>query len=309
MRAEGAPDHDIARVAGAQGGVVGRAQLLDLGLSAKAVGRRIHAGRLHPLHRAVYAVGHRAVGEEGRRWAAVLALGDGAVLSHASAASAWDIRRSATGLIHVAVPGRGGRKRRQGVRVHRPGQLRADEITALAGLPSTTPARTLLDLAALGLRGRPLEAALDRAELLRVLDFADLTRLLARYPRRAGSPALAALLSRYVAGTVDTRSVLEELVLELCDAHGLPRPRVNRVVEGRERDFLWPRARLVVEADSYSWHRSPTALNHDRERDVELTLAGYRCLRFTWEQVTRRREYVARAILSGLGRVQPLRGG
>ena len=101
------------------------------------------------------------------------------------------------------------------------------------------------------------------------------------------------MLSRYVAGTVDTRSVLEELVLELCDAHGLPRPQVNCVVEGRVRDFHWPRARLVVEADSYTWHRSPSALDDDRERDVTLTLAGYRCLRFTWEQVTRRRDYVA----------------
>ena len=110
-----------------------------------------------------------------------------------------------------------------------------DEITRLDGLPITTPARTLLDLAATGLRGRRLEAALDRAELLRLLDFADLHRLLARYPGRPGSPALNAILSRYSAGTVNTRSVLEELVVELCDAHGLPRPQVNCVIEGKLR--------------------------------------------------------------------------
>jgi very-short-patch-repair endonuclease len=103
------------------------------------------------------------------------------------------------------------------------------------------------------------------------------------------------VLARYRPG--DTRSELEELVVELCDAHDLPRPLENCVIEGKVRDFYWPHARLVVEADSYSWHRSPSALNDDRERDVALTLAGYRTLRFTWEQVTRRRRYVAAAIL------------
>jgi very-short-patch-repair endonuclease len=112
-------------------------------------------------------------------------------------------------------------------------------------------------------------------------------------------------LSRYVVGAVDTRSELEELVLELCDAHGLPRPHVNSVIEGKVRDFHWPGSRLVVEADSYRWHRSPSALNDDRERDVELTLAGYRSLRFTWEQVTRRRDYVADALRRALLRVDP----
>ena len=87
---------------------------------------------------------------------------------------------------------------------------------------------------------------------------------------------------------------------ELCDGNGLPRPLENCVVEGKVRDFHWPHARLVVEADSYAWHRSPTALNDDRERDVELTLAGYRTLRFTWEHVTRARNYVVRALRRAL---------
>jgi very-short-patch-repair endonuclease len=91
-----------------------------------------------------------------------------------------------------------------------------------------------------------------------------------------------------------------EIVVELCDAYGLPRPIENCVIEGKVRDFYWPHARLVVEADSYSYHRSPSALNDDRERDVELTLAGYRSLRFTWEQVTWRREYVAGALLRSI---------
>jgi very-short-patch-repair endonuclease len=228
----------------------------------------------------------------------VLALGAGALVSHATAAAAYDLRPSGSAVIHVTVPGRGGRKRRTGIRVHRPELLLPDEATTLDGLPITTPARTLLDLAATGLRGRPLEAAIDAAERRRLLDFADLRELLARYPRRPGTPSLKAVLARY--SPVDTRSALEDLIVELCDAHGLPRPQVNRVIEGKVRDFYWPRARLVVEADSYAWHRSPSALDDDRERDVELTLAGYRTLRFTWEQVTRRRRYVVRSLLAGL---------
>ena len=277
-----------------------RAQLGELGLAAKSIDRRVGDGRLHLLHRGVYAVGHRAVGIDGRRWAAVLAAGEGAVLSGDSAADAWDMRRNSSGLVHVTVPGRAGRKRRAGIRVHRPEVLHDDEVTTLHGLPITTPARTLLDLAAGGLRGRPLEAALDRAELLRLIDFAGLHRLLARYPHRSGSPSLQAMLSRYTAGTVNTRSRLEELVLELCDDHGLPRPEVNCSIEGSVRDFYWRRSRLVVEADSYAWHRSPSALNDDRERDVALTLAGYRSLRFTWEQVTRRPDYVREALRAAL---------
>jgi very-short-patch-repair endonuclease len=107
-------------------------------------------------------------------------------------------------------------------------------------------------------------------------------------------------LDRY-RGPGDVRSHLERLIYELCDAEGLPRPLVNTVIEGRVRDFYWPHCRLVVEADSYRWHRSPSALNDDRERDVELTLAGYRVLRFTYEQVTRRRAYVIRALRTALG--------
>jgi very-short-patch-repair endonuclease len=89
-------------------------------------------------------------------------------------------------------------------------------------------------------------------------------------------------------------------MLELCDAHGLPRPLVNTVIEGEVRDFCWPSQRLVVEADSFGWHSSPSALNSDRERDVALTLAGWRSLRFTYAQVTRRRSWVGEAILDAL---------
>jgi very-short-patch-repair endonuclease len=229
----------------------------------------------------------------------VLAYRPEGVLSHRTAAAAWNLTPPSAGSIDVTIR-RNGRRQRPGIRLHQTRSLPADEIAVLDGLPITTPARTLLDLAGGGVRGRLLEAALDRAELLRVLNFAELRALLERYAARPGSPALDAVLSRDEAGTSQTRSKLEELILELCDAHLIPRPAVNAIIEGRERDFCWPSARLVVEADSYAWHRSPSALDADRERDVALVLAGYRVLRFTWDQVTRRPDYVARAIGAAL---------
>lgn len=101
-------------------------------------------------------------------------------------------------------------------------------------------------------------------------------------------------------GTVETLSILEEIALDLCDRHGIPRPLVNAAVQGRRRDFYWPHRRLVVEADSYTWHRSPSALSEDRERDAELTLNAYAVLRFTYEQVTKRRRYVVATLRRAL---------
>jgi Transcriptional regulator, AbiEi antitoxin/Protein of unknown function (DUF559) len=300
MRGQSAPDRAVARLAARQGGVVSHAQLLRLGLSPRAIERRIAAGRLIPLHRGVYAIGHDRVGVDGRRWAAVLALGAEAFLSHASAADALGLRAASSRLVHVTVRGRGGRERRNGIRVHRPRALPDDEVTTLRGLPITTPARTLLDLAGSGLRPKQLESALNQAELDLRLDFAELHELLARYPRRPGTRALKAQLAAY-RGPVDARSRLERLVHALCAANGLARPLVNTVIEGKLRDFCWPQRRLVVEADSYRWHRTPSAFNDDRERDVELTLAGYTVLRFTYEQVTRRPRYVIRALKLALG--------
>ena len=288
-------DHLVAALAGGQGGVVSRQQLFDLGLSADTVDRRVKAGRLHRLHRGVYAVGHRVVGAEGRWHAAVLAAGSGAVLSHASAAAAWDLRRHGARSIDVTVRP-SGRRSRPGLTFHRCFALARDETTTRSGIPITTPARTVLDLSGAGLQGRPLEAVLDRAERIRLLDFAELQRLLRRYPGRPGTPSLQATLSHYTAGEIVTRSELEERFLALCDRFGLPRPNVNTVIEGEEVDFLWPDCALIVEVDGYAWHRSPSAFTSDRERDVQLVLAGYRVLRFTWAQVTGRPNYVARAV-------------
>jgi very-short-patch-repair endonuclease len=299
MRRKFVPDAEIAAIAVRQGGVISHAQLTALGIGASAIDRRVRAGRLHRVFRGVFAVGHPLIRADGRRWAALLACGDGAVVSHRSAADAWGIRASASPTVDITV-GRGGRARRQGIRLHTTHELGADEVTRQAGLPITTPPRTLLDLAATRLPADQLAKALDKAHRLRLIDFAELRTLLARYPRRPGTHSLNAQLSRY-RGAVDTRSELEDLVNKLCDDHDLPSPNINCVVEGKVRDFAWPARRLVVEADSFGFHSSPDALNDDRERDVLLTLAGWTPLRFTYEQVNERPGYVVSAVLRALG--------
>jgi very-short-patch-repair endonuclease len=280
-----APDALIAALADAQHGVVARAQLLVMGLTKTQIDRRIRARRLHAVHRGVYAVGHRVLTVEGRWMAAVLAVGPRAALSHASAAAAWDLRRTSSGVFHVTVAGRGGRERRAGMRVHRCGSLTADDVTTHRGIPVTTPARTIVDLAR-SLKGRRLEQLVDLADQRGLIDFDHL--------RAASSTSLQAVLQNY--SPAPTRSELEERFLRLCDAHGIPRPETNTRIEGIEVDFVWRDRRLIVEVDGYAFHRSPGAFETDRERDVTLTTKGWRILRFTSAQVTRRTAWVAAAI-------------
>ena len=147
MGGQVAKDPVIAALADAQHGVVARSQLLMRGLTSREIERRVEARRLNVVHRGVYAVGHRGLTVEGRWMAAVLAVGPDAALSHVSAAMAWDLRRTASGVIHVTVPGDGGRKRRRGIKVHRSVSLRADDVTVLRGIPITTAERTIIDLA------------------------------------------------------------------------------------------------------------------------------------------------------------------
>jgi hypothetical protein len=281
MRGKVGADHVIAALAGAQAGRVSRDQLLRQGIGAKAIDYRLRRGRLHVEHRGVFAVGHAVSSVEGRWWAALLACGENAVLSHMTAALAWELTTGAGGLVEVTTPH--SRQKLPGIRRHSSRVLPDHERTELRGMPITTPARTVLDLAS-RLSHRRLEQVLDRGEQLRLLDLRDLHRTLGEHGGRCGVPQLRRALERYAPAVV--RSELEERFLELCDEHALPRPIVNAIVEGFEVDAYWPSARLVVELDGYAYHRSPEAFERDRERDVALTLAGLRVVRLTWRAVT-----------------------
>ena len=279
-RDEHLADRRIAGVATRQHGAVSRAQLVAAGLSRRQIERRIAAGRLHRLHRGVYAVGHRSVAVDGLRLAAVMSLGAGAVLSHRSAAAHWAIRASAATRIDVAVPCAGSRRSRDGLAVHRLSSLRPEQVTTHRGVPVTTPARTLLDLGAVVSR-RSLERALDEVERLRLFDLTAFESVLSANRGNPGALALTTVLREHTAGVTLNRSELEERLLAICHEHGLERPLVNTQLLDFEVDFFWRDARLVVETDGHASHGTRAAFERDRARDAQLTLAGYRVVRFT----------------------------
>jgi REase_MTES_1575/Transcriptional regulator, AbiEi antitoxin len=291
-------DRRIAAIAARQHGVVARTQLRQLGLKETAIARRLEAGRLHPVHRGVYAVGHPLLSRHGRWTAAVLACGRGAVLSHGSAAALWELRPAAGTGIDVTVPGT-GRRRRPGVTIHRARGLSAEELDVHRGIPVTTPARTVLDLAAT-LAPRALEHLLDQAEILGLADEPALRTVAAAHAGHRGSAKLRGVLDEHVAGTTLTKSELEERMLGLCIARGLPRPRVNHRAAGLEVDFLFADDRVVVETDSWRFHRTRSAFERDRERDAILARAGFRVLRFTHRQLVNEPETAARTLAAAL---------
>ena len=153
----------------------------------------------------------------------------------------------------------------------------------------TTPARTLLDLAA-SLRPRALEDAIERMERSRSSTSSPSAGCLDAHPRQSGAPnAAGGPRPSCGAGVADTRSPLEVALLQLCDDHSLPTPTANTVVAGFLVDFHWPGTDLIVETDGFAFHRMRIGVRADRDRDQVLTLAGYRVVRFTYTQVTRRR--------------------
>jgi predicted transcriptional regulator of viral defense system len=175
----------IADLAAQQHGVVSRRQLLALGFGRRAIDRRIGSGRLHPVHRGVYAAGHPGLSAHGRWLAAVLAFGPGATLSHRSAAALWGFLRVAAAPVDVTIAEARGRGR-PGIRLHRVRELHADDRTCHDSIPVTAVARTLLDLAE-ELHPRRLERAFEEAERLSLLDLTALRELFKTKPGRARS--------------------------------------------------------------------------------------------------------------------------
>ncbi len=257
-------DREIARIAGRQHGVVTRAQLHAVGVTAAEVKRRVTAGVLLREHRGVYRVGHRAPSVEARYLAAVLACGEGAVLSGRAAAHLWGLTKGRPPALEVTTR----RERRpSGVRTRRGKDI---EATTHRGIPTTTVPRTLVDLA----RDLSLDAlarACHEAGVRYETTPNQVEAVLAKRPRTRGAKQLRAVLSGDAHVTL---SFLERHFLTLLDAEGLPKPETNRRHNGRRVDCRWPDRRLTVELDSYRYHRSRHAWEQDRRREREARARG-----------------------------------
>ena len=260
----------VAELASREHGVLSTSELMSCGLSRPAIHRRVRSGRLHPLHRGVYAVGHPTLSREGRWIAATKAGGAGAVLSHQSAAELWGLAPRCPGPIHITVPDHRRPRPHRGISVHRSRTLAPQDITHSNRIPVTTPSRTLRDLRRV-LPREQWETAIDRA--------------------RGRGFSVAEVVDE-----APTRSVLERRFLRLCRRHRIPAPRVNVRVGNFLVDFLWPDSRLIVEVDGYEYHRDRASFESDRARDAQLALQGYRVLRFTYGQVTGERAQVAATV-------------
>jgi len=288
-----------------QHGVLTLDQLRALGLSAPGVRRRVARGRLHRMHRGVYALGRPDVPVEGRWMAAVLACGEGALLSHRSAVALHGLLHGGGGTrIDVTVAGRRGLSR-PGLRLHRPTCVSEVDRALIRGIPCTSVPRTLLDLAQVSSR-RILERACDQAEVLRMLDMDAVRELLARRAGCAGVRRLRAVLEPGQVGESIPRTELEARVLRLWRKANLQSPEVNVwMTVGDEEiqvDFVWHEQRVIVETDGFGTHGTRQAFQRDRRRDQLLSLAGWRVVRFTWDEVTKEPSHVTevvRALISG----------
>jgi very-short-patch-repair endonuclease len=276
----------IAALAGRQHGVIARTQLTRLGLDRFALARRVAGGTLHPLHGGrVYAVGKNPLSVRGKYLASVMAYGSGAKLSHRAAADLWGIR-PALCPSEVTVPAVS--REIPGIRVHRTRMLDPQDFTVLHGIPVTSVARTLLDLAAI-LRPPDLEVVIDRAERANQFDLNAVVDLLNRAKGKKGTRTLKRVIAAYEKST--QKSELERAFKHLLKpATDTPTPSFNALTEGEtgthEVDALWQHERLAIQLDGFEFHRTRRDREKDAASDADLELARYRVMRLTWDDVT-----------------------
>ena len=284
-------DVRLGALAETQYGVVTFDQLRRLGFSSDQVERRIQLGRLHRLHRGVYAVGHRHLPNEALFIAAVLALGSKAVLSHKAAAALWDFAPEewsfmgeASHLIDVTIPRRV--RQRPGLRIHPVRTLEMADTTLRKGIPVTTPVRTLRDLADTATSDSTLRRLLHEAEVQERVSIHQLRTYLQNGSNRNGAPRLKALIAP---GPTPTRSELEDRTVELLGRDRLPRPRTNArvpdVPAAGTVDMLFETQRLVIECDGDRYHKTAFKRASDARKQAALEAAGYRVIRLTWDDV------------------------
>lgn len=277
----------MARIAERQRGLIGRTQLIEAGITPDAIRHRLATGRLHTLYRGIYVVGRPRLEPLAAATAAVMHLGGRGVLSHRTAAMLWGILDTPELPVEITVVDSDLRPR-PGLTVRRSRTLSEADIRRCQGLPVTSPARTLIDLAGI-LDLHELEAVYAMAIRRRLVTRAEVAAAIRRAPRGRGAANLRALVEQG-ARPVLTRSHYERKVLDLIRRAELPAPQVNATIDGMEVDFLWPEQKLVVEFDGFAYHSDRSSFEQDRLRDQRLAAAGYRVLRITARQVDNRPE-------------------
>ena len=291
-----AAEREVARIVASQHGLVTTEQLEKAGFGRSQITRRVRGGWLIRRHVGVYQLGVFA-GPFGDELAALLACGSRAVLSHWTAAWVFELCRRVAGPLHVTfVEGFPGR--RPGIRPHRAGTLPPCDVVIRHGLRVTTPARTLLDLAASTPRAE-LERLAEEAQVQRLASPAELLAVVERGAGRPGVAKLRAVLD-FIDEPLLTRSEAEKRLRGLCRSAALPMPRMNVKRAGWEVDAVWDAQRLVVEVDGYGAHGPRPQFERDRRKDADLMLAGYRVLRITWRRLTREPEQLIALLAAAL---------
>lgn len=281
MSRNAAWERRVAEIASGQDSLITHDQLSALGVGRNAIGHRLASRRWQRLHNGVYLIGAAPPTLTARARAALLTCGEGSVLSHRTAAQRWALL-AAGEQVHVTVPGRNPGVR-QDLHIHRVRWLGPDEVTTRDGIPLTTPARTICDLAATEPL-RDVEQALAEARIHRLASDPQLLAVIARAPTRPGSSIVRRLLT-LEDDSGYTRTRAERRLRDLLRAAGTERPLFNEPVLGYVVDALWPKQRLIVEVDGYTYHGNRAAFERDRRRDQELIAAGYRVIRITWLQL------------------------
>ncbi|HSC03547.1 MAG TPA: type IV toxin-antitoxin system AbiEi family antitoxin domain-containing protein [Solirubrobacteraceae bacterium] len=294
---------ELARV---QHGVFGLYQLRELGLTDDAVRKRVAAGRLHRIHRGVYSlVPRELLRREGLYMAAVLACGEGAALSHRSAARLHGLGNYGNHRIEVTVPKRSQRTH-SGVAVHTSTTLTPADVTVVNGIPTTTVARTLFDLGD-AITPRQLERAFDQADIMQALDLNEVRDQLARNHTRPAAKAVKHLLKTHYIGSTPTENEFEDAFLALTRSLNLPDPTPQFYIDLGDgeplirADFAWPDRKIVVETDGRRTHGTNNAFESDRRRDQRLTAAGWTVIRTTWRQLKQRPHELRPILLKLLG--------
>lgn len=300
----------ILELAKHQHGVVTRRQMLGSGMSPRTIANRIGQAELFVIFPGVYLVGRPSMSGPALLRASLLCAGEGSVLGFRSAAAVWGVLRHRSPVEVVSIRCAANRRARikvEGERwwpyllVRQTRDLPAAQVAVRQGLRLTSPARTLLDLAAV-LPVKSFRRAFLEADRLGLLRDDDLLSVAGRTQGRKGSSEFRHMVQRRVPGIRQAESILEAIVLDLCRDGKIPAPESNRVTRGYRPDFRWPAHRVIVEADGYEIHRGREAFENDILRANRLRAEGWTVLRFTWRMADERPAEVADMIRSTLAR-------